>query len=193
MSWKAGITIGLCVFIGTCILLAQQPVAQGPQASNASVWLQNLTQVATTNLGSPTAWGSAPSGNVIGVNANVLSNVPPTPQSSSTYAFGNDFHGQTSTTTYNTVKSSGGNLYGWAFTNSGATPCWIVFYNSSSPTIGTTAVVERFMVQAGVSVIMPAGAFGLTNYSTAITFAATTTEGGSTVCSTALEANVYAQ
>jgi hypothetical protein len=34
-------------------------------------WTFNLTQVSGTSLGSPTSYGTAPSGNVIGVNANV--------------------------------------------------------------------------------------------------------------------------
>jgi len=45
-------------------------VTQGP--AGASPWLQNVTEWASTVLGAPTAWGTAPTGNVIGVNAEMF-------------------------------------------------------------------------------------------------------------------------
>jgi hypothetical protein len=46
-------------------------------------WTINYTQIAGASLGAPTAWGAAPSGNVQGVNANVLA-LPALPSGSNT-------------------------------------------------------------------------------------------------------------
>jgi hypothetical protein len=49
--------------------------------AQSGTWAQNLTELAGTALGAPTAWGTAPSGDVLGVNANVLA-LPPLPAGS---------------------------------------------------------------------------------------------------------------
>lgn len=52
-----------------------------PVTQNTSPWVDNITQWASTVLGLATAWGVAPTGNVPGVNANILSNVQPSGRS----------------------------------------------------------------------------------------------------------------
>lgn len=49
--------------------------------AQSGTWAQNLTELAGTALGAPAAWGTAPSGDVLGVNANVLA-LPPLPAGS---------------------------------------------------------------------------------------------------------------
>jgi len=57
-----------------------------------SPWVDNVTQWASTALGAPTAWGTAPTGNVIGTNAelfvgnNAVSGTNPVPISATTAA-----------------------------------------------------------------------------------------------------------
>ena len=48
-----------------------------PVTQSTSPWVDNVNQWDGTALGAPTAYGTPPSGNVIGVNANVTSNVQP--------------------------------------------------------------------------------------------------------------------
>lgn len=52
-----------------------------PVTQSTSPWVANITQWASTALGLATAWGVAPTGNVPGVNANILSNVQPSGRS----------------------------------------------------------------------------------------------------------------
>lgn len=58
-----------------CILGCSGGGGGGSVTQGTSPWVDNITQWATTTLGAPTAWGIAPSGNVIGVNANILAPV----------------------------------------------------------------------------------------------------------------------
>lgn len=44
----------------------------GSVTQGTSPWVDNITQWASTILGAATAWGTAPTGNVPGVNANIL-------------------------------------------------------------------------------------------------------------------------
>lgn len=54
-------------------VITVQGIANGtPLTISGSNLTNNITQWASTTLGAPTAWGIAPSGNVIGVNANVI-------------------------------------------------------------------------------------------------------------------------
>jgi hypothetical protein len=214
-QWKA--VIGIIVVVG--ILMAQQPVqlqtvngggavalGHGTAATALRVELptdgtgvvgiqgtpgMNLLQWNSVGLGSPSNYGTSPGAvNVPGVNA-FITNTPAVtfaPSTSSTVAL-SAYHGVTSTSTYNTVKGSAGNLYGFTVFNPNVTPCYAVFYNSTAPTIGTTGIVYAFGIQAGTSVVIPPGAFALANFTTGITFATTTTDGGASVCTTGLTAN----
>jgi hypothetical protein len=81
-------------FIGQTALAAVSnygtaPAAVSAQGVNAYItnipavtqsggpWTQNITQWASTNLGIPTSWGTAPTGAVIGVNAELFSGTTP--------------------------------------------------------------------------------------------------------------------
>ena len=44
----------------------------GSVTQGTTPWVDNITQWASVSLGAATAWGTAPSGNVPGVNANIL-------------------------------------------------------------------------------------------------------------------------
>jgi hypothetical protein len=50
----------------------------GSVTQGTSPWVDNITQWASVTLGAATGWGVAPTGNVPGVNANVLASVLPT-------------------------------------------------------------------------------------------------------------------
>jgi hypothetical protein len=97
----------------------------------------------------------------------------------------------TSTSTYNTVKASAGNLYGLNIFNSTNSVVYLNFYNSTAPTIGTTSIVLAIAIQAGTSITIPPGIFALANFSSGITTSVTTTNGGSGVCASGLVLNVF--
>ena len=78
------------------------------------------------------------------------------------------------------------NIYGWQL--SGATPCYVqVFdrYPASAITVGTTVPVTSLVVTSSSAIqswtVFPFSAFSITS---ALGLAATTTQGGATVCST---------
>lgn len=164
----------------------------GAVTQSGGPWTFNHTQLNSVALGSPSAYGTSPGAvNVPGVNA-FITNSPSVsfaPSTSSTVAL-TAFHVVSSTSTFNTAKGSAGNLYGLDVFNPNTSVCYVVFYNSTSPTIGTTTPIYSFGVQAGVSKTIPPGAFALANFTTGITFATTTTDGGAGVCGTGLSTNV---
>jgi hypothetical protein len=106
---------------------------------------------------------------------------------------GTAYHAVGSTSTYNTVKGSSGNLYGGYVFNPNTTSCYLVFYNSTAPTIGTTTEVYAMGVPAGAAFAIPNTGSSLASFSTGITIAGTTTDGGATVCSTGMSINIWYQ
>lgn len=46
------------------------------------------------------------------------------------------------------IKASGGSIYGWNIINSNTVPVYVKFFNSDSPTVGTTAVARTVMIPA---------------------------------------------
>ncbi len=92
-----------------------------------------------------------------------------------------------STSTTQSIKSSAGNLYGVSWANIQAATVWLQFYNSSSPTCGTS-VVFSLAVPASGTLNIPPGSKALHNFSTAIGFCCGTTATGSTACTTGDEA-----
>jgi hypothetical protein len=191
---KLGIAVSLFLLICT-LIWAQQPVAQGPQAGNAAAWLVNASQWAGSTLGAPANYGTSPGAVLVpGVNA-YITNTPAVtfaPVSTSGGAVSVK-HVVESTSTYDTVKGSAGNVYGLYVFNPNTSVCYLMFYNNAAPTIGTTANVEAFGVQAGLGVALPIGTFAQSNFSTAITVANTTTDGGSSVCTTGMSLDVWYQ
>jgi hypothetical protein len=185
MKWKPSYFIVSFLILATSLLVwAQQPVAQGPQASNAAEWLFNLTKFggSALTLGQQTAANSMP---VILPSATVTTLTPPpasTPQSTSTYAPSVFDLAATAATN---VKSSAGNVYGWYGFNPNATTCFLQFYNSASATLGTSAL-HPFGILAGGSFNLAPGSLPLFNLSTAISTGETTTATGGTACGSAM-------
>lgn len=95
------------------------------------------------------------------------------------------------TATAQAVKASAGTLGGWYIYNPNATATYVIIYNtaSGSVTVGTTNPVMVLCIPAtsAANLEMTNGI----NFGTAIAVAATTTGGGNTAPSTALEANFW--
>jgi hypothetical protein len=161
--------------------------ALGSTMSATHPIFSNITDGTTALSAAVSAWGTAPTGTeVLGVNAKEFGN----PNTSSATA-ATSFHVVGSTSTYNTVKSGAGNLYGGYVYNPNASVCYLVFYNSTAPTIGTTTIIYAFGLPATSGFTLPPQAIALANFSTGITIAGTTTDGGSTVCSTGMSVNLW--
>lgn len=191
MKPRYKLAIGLTLIVG--VLFAQQPVAQGPQSSNAAEWLVNLTQVAGTALGAMANYGTSPGAvKVPGVNAFVTNTITAIgsgtfdtsgkPQTTSGYALTATDLAATAATQ---IKGSAGNVYGFQGFNPNVTTCYLQFYNSTSASLGT-GVLHPFGVLAGASFIAQPGLIALFNLSTGISTGQTTTATGSTPCSSAM-------
>lgn len=166
----------------------------------------NITQVDGTALGAPSAYGTSPGAvNVPGVNAYVT-NTPtvepgntqnttpwlanPVPSTSSTYSFAAAPYTNNAVTTAVNPKSTAGNVYGADIENPNTSVCWLQFYNSTAPTLGTSVIFAiPVLASGGIAKNLP---FPV-NFSTAISIAATTTATGSTACSTGMGVTLYYQ
>lgn len=86
-----------------------------------------------------------------------------------------------------TVKGSAGKLGGWYIYNPNSAISYVIVYDATSPTVGTTTPKMVICVPAngGTNVEFTNGIA----FANAITVAATTTGGGSVAPTTALEAN----
>jgi hypothetical protein len=94
----------------------------------------------------------------------------------------------TSTTTFNEIKGTEGNVFGYAVENPNATVCWLQFYNSASPTLGSSIYYSvPILGSGGIAQLLPYPV----NFGTAISIATTTTGNGSTPCSTGMGVTVY--
>lgn len=163
-------------------------------AISSSVMQSNTKNWAGTALGSPSNYGTSPGPvEVPGVNAFITNtpNVSGAPSTSSSNAY-TTFHNG-AVTTAQTVKSSAGNLYGFSITNPNSTACYLEVFNTTSPTLGTTSPIAVFGTAAGgpsTSNFAP-GLIALSNFVTAISVAATTTDGGSTTCTTGMSVTIF--
>lgn len=108
--------------------------------------------------------------------------VNPIPQSSAAYA---PSAFDLSATAATNIKSSAGNVYGWFGFNPNASTCYLQFYNSASPSLGTS-VLHPFGVAAGASFNLGPSAIPMFNLSTAISTGQTTTATGSSQCASAM-------
>lgn len=192
MKLKLKIAIALSLFVAWAAW-AQQPVAQGPQASNAAAWLTSVTTWATGTLGAMANYGTSPGAVLVpGVNAFITNSPAVTfaPSTSSTVAL-SQYHASSAAAA--NIKASAGNLYGFAAENSGVIPCWLQFFNNASTPTAGTSVVDSYMVQAGVSIILPPGVFAAANYSTGIAAAGATTDSGATTtgCTSTFSVSAY--
>lgn len=209
MKKRTKIVVVVLMALAAVVAIAQQPVSVqsitaalaagsntiGAVTQASGPWTTNITQFAGSSLGAISNYGTSPGAVAVpSVNA-YITNTPTVafgPSSGSSYAV-TAFHSVLSNSTYNSVKASAGNFYGGYVFNPNTSPCTLMMYNSSAPTIGTTTPVYGFTVQAGVGLAIPAGGLALANFTTAITVAGTTTDGGATVCSTGMSANIFYQ
>jgi len=187
-KWK--VLIGVAVV--AIVAIAQQPVkpvdalgsamttTQGgtAPASQLSVGGTYNTALPSLSNGQASQLQVDSSGRLI-TNIGTLPNVQPVPQSSSTYATPAF---DLSATAATNVKASGGNVYGWFGFNPNSTTCYLQFYNSAAPTLGTS-VLHPFGVVAGGSFNITPGSVAMFNLSTAISTGQTTTATGSSQCS----------
>jgi hypothetical protein len=180
------ILVLLVVWCG--VLVAQQPVAQGPQAATAAAWLTAVTQWAGGTLGAMQNYGTTPGAVLVpGVNAFVTNTVgvtfsPSAGSGAATTTF------DLSATAATQVKGTAGNLYGYSVYNPNTTPCYLQFYNSAAATLGTS-VLHPIGIQAGVTYGFISGT-PLANFATAISTGETTTAAGSTQCTSAMIAQI---
>lgn len=196
MTKKLKILIGAAVFVlaVTFAVWAQQPVAQGPQASNAAAWLTNVSQWAGSALGAPSNYGTSPGAVIVpGVNAfvtnTIAANITVTPSTSSTQAY-TAF--DLSATAATQVKATAGNVYGFYGYNPNVTTCFLQFYNNAAATLGT-GPLHPFGILAGGTFYGTPAVIALYNFSTAISTGETTTATGSTPCSSAMVITVLYQ
>ncbi len=206
--WKALIgVLAVCA-----LLIAQQPVAQGPQASNAAAWKvtgNGTAGAADTNVvtvqgitggtavtvigngaaGSPGTVALTVQGIGSGTAVPISGTVNPVPQSGSTYAATAFDLAATAATQ---VKGTAGNVWGWYGYNPNTSTCFLQFYNSASATLGTAAL-HPFGVLAGGSFNMAPGSVALFNLTTAISTGETTTATGATPCTSAMVVTIIYQ
>lgn len=188
------VAIALCATVG--LLMAQQPVSQGPQASNAAAWLTAVSTWAGGTLGAMANYGTSPGAVLVpGVNAyvtNASSIGTPTPSTSATYAF-TRYHNASAAA--GSIKASAGNLYGLALGNNGTIPCYMQLFNTAGTPTAGTSVVDSYMVQAGVTIVIPPGVLALENFTTGIGYAGATADSGATTtgCTTTFNITAFYQ
>lgn len=182
----SGLTVG-------AVLWAQQPVSQGPQASNAAAWLASITTWAGGTLGAMANYGTSPGAVLVpGVNAyvtNAASIGTPVPSTSATYAF-TRYHNASGAA--GSIKASAGNLYGLVLGNDGTIPCYMQFFNTAGTPTAGTSVIDSFMVQAGVTIVIPPGVLALENFTTGIGYAGATADAGATTTGCTTTFNITA-
>jgi hypothetical protein len=136
--------------------------------TGGSALSENQTQLGGAALGAATSWGLAPSGNVQGVNANVLA-LPSLPAGSNMIGSiapqasamgGSNFFSEVApaNTTGVSIKASPGTVYSLALSNNGAAPFYVKLYNTATaPTCGSGSPVARFEVPANSTAANGAG------------------------------------
>jgi hypothetical protein len=112
---------------------------------------------------------------------------------SSSGALATPYHvAASSTSTFNTVKGSAGNFYGFTAYNPNASTCWLMLYDSTAPTVGTTTAKYVWPVLATSQFGLVSSSVALVNHATGITIATTTTDGGASECGTGMDIDVFA-
>jgi hypothetical protein len=193
---RTRVIIAVGLLCAVAIVLAQQPVSQGPQAANAAEWIVNATKWANGALGAMANYGTSPGAVLVpGVNAfvtNAISTTAPTPSTSSTFAY-TRYHASSAAVA--NIKASAGNLYGLVVGNSGTIPCWLQLFNTAGTPTAGTSVVDSFMVQAGTTMVITPGQLALENFATGIGAAGATADSGATVtgCTTTVSVTAFYQ
>ena len=85
-----------------------------------------------------------------------------------------------------TVKTAGGNLYAWMIYNPNASACFLDFFNTTSPTLGTTVPVWTVAAPATAAANVAPGALPFVNFSAGISVASVTASGGASTCGTGM-------
>lgn len=182
--WRMALAMALA-----CILVAQQPVLLTTGAAVVGSVSQNGTwTVQPGNTANTTAWKVDGSAVTQPVSGTVTSTIAP--GTGSGVAFSR-YHSSSAAAA--NVKASAGNLYGLVLGNSGTVPCWVQIFNTAGTPTAGSSVVDSYFVQAGVTVVVPASTFALTNYGTGIAAAGATTDSGATTtgCTTTLSVTAY--
>lgn len=184
-KWK--VTIGVVAV--AALMWAQQPVQLQTVNGGGAVALGHGTAAAALRVELPTD-GTGIVG--LAAGSNTIGAVTFAPVSTAGGAL-TRFHASTAAAA--NVKASAGNLYGLVLGNSGTIPCWLQVMNTAGTPTAGTSVVDSYMVQAGVTVIIPPGVFALTNYGTGIGVAGATADGGATTtgCTTTFSVTIYYQ
>jgi hypothetical protein len=190
------IRVGIACLISAMVLIAQQPVSQGPQASNAAAWLTSVSTWAGGTLGSMANYGTSPGAVLVpGVNAYITNSptVSATFAASTTGGLLTPYH--SSSAAAGSAKASAGALYGFVLGNSGTVDCWLQLFNTAGTPTAGTSVVDSIMVQAGVTVPLSPGPFALRNFTTGVGYAGATTDSGGTTtgCTTTFSVSLYVQ
>jgi hypothetical protein len=214
------VKITVCVLSLAVIVIAQQPVSQGPQAGNAAAWLTNLAQVnavtvltgtgatgtgsqrvtvaedANTIAGSAVGTAGTPSANVVsiqGVSSGTAVAVSGTfnPTPQAGSTYAFTATDVAATAATN-VKGSAGNVYGFYGYNPNTATCFLQFYNSASAVLGTNALHPIGVLAGGTFVFAP-GSIASFNLSTAISTGEATTATGGTGCSSAMPVTILYQ
>lgn len=193
---KAGVWSGVVMFVVLSVVAwAQQPVSQGPQAASAAAWLTSVTTWASGTLGAMATYGTSPGAVLVpGVNAFITNPITATvtiaPSASSSFAL---LRYHSSSAAAANIKASAGNLYGLVLGNSGTIACFVQLMNTAGTPTAGTSVLDSYMVQAGLTAVVPASIFAITNYTTGIGAAGATTDSGATTtgCTTTLSVTAY--
>lgn len=165
---------------GTASQNIAQVVGATPSATNP-LWTEPTD--GTNAMGAMANFGTAPSA-VKSLNANAATYA--VPSSSSSFAL-TSFEAD-AVTTATTVKSSAGNFYGYLVTNTNTSTCYLQVFNTTSPTLGTTAPILSIGIPASSTAAGAANFFMRipVNFSTAIAVAATTASKGASTCGTGM-------
>jgi hypothetical protein len=170
------------------------------QVALASGTTTIVTQTTASNLNAAVVGvgtAGSPSGGVLSIQGVSGGTAVPV---SGTFTFGPASGSTSATSAYHAssaaaanVKASAGNLYGLVLGNGGTVPCWLQLFNSAGTPTAGTSVVDSYMVQAGLTVVIPVGAIALKNYATGIAAAGATTDSGATTtgCTTTFSVSAY--
>jgi hypothetical protein len=145
-------------------------------------------------VGAMSAYGTSPGAvNAVPVNAYVTNSItssPPTPSTSSTYAFSR-YHNASAAA--GSIKASAGNLYGLVVGNNGTIPCYLQLFNTAGTPTAGTSVIDSYFAQAGLTLVLAPDVLALENFSTGIGYAGATTDGGATTtgCTTSMNISAF--
>jgi hypothetical protein len=148
-------------------------------ASTAAVAADKAIVVAVSPNNTPVL----PSGAAASANQ-----LPSTSSTNAATTFEND-----AVTTTATVKSSAGNVYGYFVYNPNSSVCYLEFFNTTSPTLGTTAPIFSLGIPATSGANLFSGTIALGQFGTAIGVAATTASKGATTCTTGMTVTIWYQ